>query len=132
MKICCRCKNSLETSHFKKNSARKDGLQSQCVNCQKEYRAEHYQFNRHKYIRMAQEVRRHFSEWWCRYKKQFKCVRCSEDHPACIQFHHPDDNKDLSVSRLIALGSKKRALVEIAKCIPLCANCHAKEHYVPR
>ena len=36
-KICCNCKKELDTSMFSKNCGHKDGLQSMCKSCQKEY-----------------------------------------------------------------------------------------------
>lgn len=35
MKVCCMCKLELETSSFKSNGRKGDGLQSQCIECQK-------------------------------------------------------------------------------------------------
>lgn len=115
--------------HFKSHPTRKDGLQSQCTDCQREYRREHYLRNRRKYIDKAAVIRRGVFEWWREYKTQFVCKNCGENHPACIQFHHPNKNKDMDVARLIGSASRERVIKEIAKCVPLCANCHAKEHW---
>jgi hypothetical protein len=68
--------------------------------------------------------------WYRDFKKNLGCSRCSERHPACLTFHHLGD-KDADVSRLVMDGrSKQVILAEIAKCIVLCANCHAKEHWI--
>lgn len=127
-KVCCMCKKILPLENFK-SSSRKNGLQGQCILCQKKYRRQHYLKNRQKYIDKARKLNHEFALWWKNYKSQFSCVRCGEKHPACIQFHHPNDDKDENVSRLAVNSSKKRLLEEIAKCIPLCANCHFKEHW---
>jgi len=67
--------------------------------------------------------------WYREFKKNRGCSRCPERHPSCLTFHHLGD-KDMDVSRLVEDGrSKEGILAEIAKCIVLCANCHAKEHW---
>jgi hypothetical protein len=41
--------------------------------------------------------------------------------------------KDVNIANAIGNGwSKKRILREIAKCLPLCSNCHRKLHYRER
>ena len=69
--------------------------------------------------------------WLSNYKKSLMCIRCKEHHPACLDFHHQDKNKkDASVSNMIGQGlAIKTIKMEIDKCIVLCRNCHAKEHY---
>jgi len=128
-KKCCRCKQKLNVKCFKPHKTRKDGLQSQCIECQKVYRREHYLANRAKYIKKAKINRKVFVDWWKEYKTKFKCSECSEDHPACIQFHHINDDKIANVSALRSKGSKELILAEINKCVPLCANCHFKMHW---
>ena len=128
-KSCCRCKKVLSVDKFKRNGVRKGGLQGQCAECQKEYRRENYLANREKYIAQAKEKDRLFRNWWREYKKQFSCTKCGEDHIACIDFHHPNDDKDFSVASLVGRGNKERVIREIEKCVPLCRNCHAKIHY---
>src|SRR5271166_491154 len=73
-----------------------------------------------------EELRR----WYRDFKKTLGCSRCPERHSACLTFHHLGD-KDMDVSRMVGDGrSVEVILTEIAKCIVLCANCHAKEHYL--
>jgi len=59
------------------------------------------------------------------------CDRCDETDPACLDFHHVDeDDKEMAVGKMITYGyGKDRLREEIEKCIVLCANCHRKEHY---
>ena len=125
------CKLEKPEASFKKNARRKDGLQSQCVECQKEYRRTHYLANRKKYIEKADKWSKEFVSWWKEYKKQFKCP-CGESHPACIEFHHHDDNKEACVSQFAYQGCKQKLLNEIEKCTVLCSNCHKKLHYNER
>lgn len=63
------------------------------------------------------------------YKLTHPCIRCPEDDPACLQFHH---RNAATKCFEIAQGNKKSTRVlemEIAKCDMLCANCHSKLHF---
>jgi hypothetical protein len=74
--------------------------------------------------------KREIATWYAELKQQLVCARCGENHPACLQFHHPDPNvKEVSVADGVRKGwSRARILREIAICEVLCANCHAKHH----
>lgn len=67
--------------------------------------------------------------WYQEYKKTQKCARCPENHPATLEFHHCNGDKEYNVSDMIKGFSIERIKTEIAKCIVLCRNCHAKEHH---
>lgn len=84
-------------------------------------------WNTERTLRRRAELR----AWAYEYKQASTgCVRCDEDDPACLDFHHVEGNKEMSVSSMISHGySKERLLDEIEKCEILCANCHRKEHY---
>ena len=100
----------------------------------REYNRQYYKRNREKLLKNQADKNKRFSEsrrkWLIDYKKTLKCVRCDENHPATLTFHHKDDSeKEFEIGNIIKLGvSLKRILAEIAKCEVLCANCHAKEH----
>ncbi|MDD5193722.1 MAG: hypothetical protein PHF67_04005 [Candidatus Nanoarchaeia archaeon] len=75
--------------------------------------------------RRKNEIRRWFED----YKSNLKCTKCSENHPAVIEFHHKN-NKDFDIAEMTHEGySVNRIKKEIEKCIVLCSNCHRKEHY---
>ena len=69
-------------------------------------------------------------DWFREYKKNLSCIRCGENHPSCLDFHHIDPSqKEVEVPVLVSRGrSIENILKEIAKCEILCANCHRKEH----
>jgi len=127
-KNCCMCQRDLPVSEFAVNSQRKDGLQSQCKECQKAYRRQHYLDNRQKYIDKAKRVRQEFVLWFQQYKATLKCKHCPEREPCCLDFHHNSDDKEANVATLVHKGNKERLLKEIAKCDVVCANCHRKIH----
>lgn len=130
-KTCCMCKKELPIDQFKTNHQRKDGLQSQCIDCQKAYRRSHYLANRQKYIDKAKKLKRKNADDWKRYKAGLSCFKCGETHPACIQFHHRDPSSKVApVSFMIGRNAPfEQVEAGIAKCDVLCANCHAKEHW---
>ncbi|MFB1064429.1 homing endonuclease associated repeat-containing protein [Natrinema sp. H-ect4] len=89
-----------------------------CANC---HRKLHYTLPK-------QERRR----WVHDQKRDVGCDRCAESDPACLDFHHSGDEKQATVSKLVANGqSKERIQTEIDRCCVLCANCHRTEHYEP-
>jgi len=59
------------------------------------------------------------------------CVRCGEDDPACLDYHHrADTDKEMTVCEMVTYGySKAKLRAEMDKCEVLCANCHRREHY---
>lgn len=128
MPKCYKCGETNPTK-FSDNASRGNGLQDRCKECHSVYRKQHYQDNRAKYIQKAKVRKQEFFAWWVAYKSQLKCQRCPENHPACLHFHHTNDDKEADVSKLVQNGCKEKVLLEVAKCIPLCANCHAKEHW---
>jgi hypothetical protein len=89
-----------------------------------------YEKNKAAYIARAAETKRKCREEWAAYKATLSCVRCGENHPATLDFHHairlPNNRK---VHKLAGAGMLKAAMEEIKKCIVLCANCHRKHHY---
>ena len=126
-KKCCTCGNIKPLSEFHR---RGDKLQGNCKSCKKEYIRKHYQANKEKYVKSSVESMRKTREWFRDYKSNLKCSKCSETHPACLDFHHIDPSeKDMEVSRIIDMNNKKRIMDEVAKCVVLCSNCHRKLHY---
>lgn len=132
-KNCCMCKVDLPTLSFKANKRKKDGLQSQCIECQKLYRKSHYEKNKQKYIDKAKVWNDKFLDWWKDFKSSLSCTSCGENHPAVLDFHHTDPlEKDSEVSYLVNFGNKSRILEEVNKCVVLCSNCHRIHHHNER
>lgn len=88
-----------------------------------------YQNNKEKHRASKKQVRKRLREWWQDYKRTLACTQCGENHPACLEFHHREDDKLFNVSDMISKGlGRGRILAEVTKCDVLCANCHRKEH----
>ena len=128
-KTCTMCHQTLDASSFRKNATKKDGLQSQCIDCQREYRKWHYQQNRDKYIEKSNEWKGVFAAWWTEFKQTLSCANCGENHSACLEFHNEDREAETEISRLMHSGNGPQLMRVIKQCDVLCANCHRKHHY---
>lgn len=52
---------------------------------------------------------------------------CRETTPECLTAHHLDPNTKLfNVGRNRNKYSREMVEAELAKCVPVCLNCHAK------
>ena len=136
LKKCQICKLDLpeDDTHFASRHDRgKKQYQSNCRECQKKYRKEHYLNNKEKYIKKAKTYRETFIEWIIDYKKNLKCEICNEDRYWVLDFHHKDPKeKDTEISVLVKSCNKKRILDEISKCMIVCSNCHRDLHHQER
>jgi hypothetical protein len=92
----------------------------------------HYR-NRNVNAERTLQRRAELRAWVYRLRQSHGCSRCTEDNPACLEFHHVDEaDKEMQIGRMVTHGySRERIEEEIEKCIVLCANCHRKEHYEP-
>jgi hypothetical protein len=97
----------------------------------REYRRNWYARNQRTAKLAVRKRKLEIRKWFDEYKSQLKCERCSEAHPACLEFHHREpDVKEIVISKALDWGwSIERILSEIAKCDVLCANCHRKQHW---
>jgi hypothetical protein len=96
----------------------------------KEYSKAYYERNRAAVIAKSKVQRISFAKRWEEFKSQQVCINCGFAHPAAIDFHHvkrlPSNRK---LYRLLQNRAFARALEEVKKCVPLCANCHRVHHY---
>lgn len=93
-----------------------------------------YRKNRERQEGKKRRRRARLRRWVYEHKRdECACVRCGEDRPGCLDFHHLDrvEKRD-SVSNLVVRGFSKEAIrEEIEACEVLCANCHRLEHFDP-
>jgi hypothetical protein len=73
---------------------------------------------------------RALAAWVAELKAELRCRDCGIDHPGCLVFHHVvPTTKEIVLADAVRRGwSQARIRSEMAKCIVLCANCHAKLH----
>jgi hypothetical protein len=58
-----------------------------------------------------------------------QCHFCAEDHPAALDFHHINPEEKLfRISNSWKRYGVEKVASEIAKCVLVCKNCHAKIH----
>lgn len=59
-------------------------------------------------------------------KKTLACVYCGLKNPLCLEFDHIDRSQKKGILATMITGGYKwqDVLDEIAKCQPVCANCH--------
>ena len=89
-----------------------------------------YSKNKKKVMKRHAENKEKIKKWFREYKSTIKCSLCDENTTVCIDFHHVIGKKKKAVSLMVNEGySKENIIKEIKKCIPLCANCHRKEHF---
>lgn len=80
---------------------------------------------------MAKRERAELRQFVRNYLADKKCLMCSENHIACLDFHHRDPaTKRFKINAAYERRySKDTILKEIEKCDILCANCHRKLHF---
>lgn len=130
-KICSKCDEEKVVGEFHFKNKAKGTRQSICKQCQKVVSREYYLKDREGHIARVWRRKRKLAEWLRDYKKSQRCERCGESNPACLVFHHLDPaEKGIEVSLAVRQGyGMDRLIEEINKCVILCLNCHAKEHW---
>lgn len=91
-----------------------------------EYQRGYYEANREK---VAARNARHRAEIrdLIREAKSEPCADCNTSYPApCMNFHHLDPSQ--KVADVGGFSSVGQARAEMAKCVVICANCHALRH----
>lgn len=124
-RICSKCK---ERKQFRMRTGGKS-VQAYCIDCTREYHRQNYWKHRKEHnirrYKNTKAKRRELLEWIHKLKNK-PCADCSGSfHPVAMGFDHLRD-KSFDVSHMVSGAfSKKRILIEIAKCELVCANCHA-------
>jgi hypothetical protein len=99
----------------------------------KEYSKKWYEKNKKGHRLNSTKNKKKYKKAWDIFKASQKCFYCSVQHPAVIDFHHViRTSPKVSVHTLIKNKSYAKAMEEVKKCIPLCANCHRILHWVER
>lgn len=133
-KRCNKCGQVLPIEMFYKDRYTKDGHAYTCRECQLEQVKDYRKRNRDKvktYQVAYREKNRKRQETERKNKYnalKTPCVKCGEDRPWVIQFHHIDPStKSFNITEG---GSKNRDIeTEVKKCVCLCSNCHDEFHY---
>lgn len=132
MKKCTKYAINKDFYEFNKRSLSKDGLSAQCKECNKENLKSHYELNKIYYRDKAKKYKDAFKYFINTYKEDIGCSICGEKRHWVLDFHHTDDNKEFSISKLVNIQSYTKLKNEINKCIVVCSNCHRDIHYKER
>lgn len=133
-KICNCCNKEKSVDDFQ--IVRKNGNYKRhhlCINCRRDYDV-NYHFNRSakqkKIKQELQDKRKRFNiDYIKAYKSELGCCKCGEKDWACLDFHHISDDKEFNIGDAQARATSiKRLMLEIKKCVVICANCHRKLH----
>jgi hypothetical protein len=94
---------------------------------QRESSRKHYLSHKEEYIERSRVKHQNVVSWYKAYKKTQRCCRCGNDDYRCLAFHHIRDKKfNIAANKGVSIPRLQK---EIEKCIVLCQNCHAIEHY---
>ena len=100
----------------------KDGCQSWCKDCVREYNKEHKEDR----VRRQTKFNDKLKAFVAAHKTY--CAKCGLDTPYVLEFHHINPNtKKFGVG--MGRHSEKATEEEIKKCVCLCRNCHHTYHY---
>lgn len=128
-KKCGKCKVEKPVSAFTSNKSRKDGLNSTCSDCHKQYTQKHYAKNKAAYLLKAQNRNKVVQAGLKAFiddAKSHPCADCGNRYPPYVMdFDHVRGKKLMAVSRLrVVSGTLGKLQAEIAKCEVVCSNCH--------
>jgi hypothetical protein len=147
-RCCYSCGQKKELSEYSKNSKGRDGLDWYCRECKKDKASKYYkqtiekckeeerdkqeksqQSQRYKDRVLYNKIKRDKNRQYIQDIKSSGCCICQEKTLQCLDFHHINPNdKEHQISNMIAF-SLENILIEIQKCVIVCANCHRKIHY---
>lgn len=76
----------------------------------------------------ANKRRRERRDFLADYKSRYGCFICEEKESCCLDFHHVNGEDKGYTMASLRMYSIETMMIEIQKCIVLCANCHRKFH----
>lgn len=134
MKTCTMCKMDKPLDEFAVRDKTTGRRHSCCKSCKRiiDNKAYKTQTTRRDKIRKNAVAQIQWLKLFVRRVKQRgQCSKCNEKRWYVLDFHHTSDDKEHTISLLVARGgSIKRLKNEMRKCILLCSNCHREHHYL--
>ncbi|QNR53844.1 hypothetical protein phiK7A1_054 [Pseudomonas phage phiK7A1] len=115
MKACTQCSQVKPLGDYYFKGRKADNiLMSECKVC----------FNNRNMDRYEEKAR------WLVEQKGGGCTLCGySECTAALEFHHKDPSqKDFQINKRWSM-TKEAILLEIEKCVLLCANCHRETHW---
>src|SRR5690554_4154882 len=130
LRVCRTCKEEKSLSEYGVRRASKDGLMTQCKECNKKAQRVQYSSNKKYYLDRNRELRASNRERYKKTKEGKPCTRCGGLFPqVCMDYDHIDHkSKRLCVAQMMGY-SWNVIQKEIDKCELVCANCHRIKTY---
>lgn len=151
-KICISCNVMLPLREFPYNKKLLDGRHGKCKACtsvmakyykskypgQAAQRAKEWYNNNKEKAQLSGRINRNSTKKLLIDILGGACTNCGilvspETPPCCFDFHHEGDKKEHQMakfsSRTFPLNDEV-AMIELAKCVVLCSNCHRKHHWM--
>lgn len=86
----------------------------------------HYERNKEYYKAKRAKQRVELREY-IQKLKEVPCKDCGVEYPYYVMhFDHIGQDKEGTISRMVANGQTVKVKAEVAKCEVVCANCHAE------
>lgn len=131
-KKCTGCLEEKNAEDFAFKNKPKNKRQAKCKSCMGIYSKKHYKKNKEYYSKKRLKSNRSKNDKYKEYKESLNCKKCSlsfKGQAYLCDFHHKEgETKEFNPSYM-RYFSWDRLMAEIAKCDPLCSNCHRKEHH---
>lgn len=124
-KRCCTCKEVKQRSEFNRASARKDGLQASCRECNRRYHYDNWERHMAQIRARRRRLRKQAQAFLIGYLRAHPCVDCGETDIVVLEFDHLRD-KRAAISQMIGNQELRTIKAEIEKCDVVCANCHRR------
>jgi hypothetical protein len=129
LRRCGRCRERKPVSEFNWRRKGRGQLDNLCRPCRADYKREHYQANRQRYIDQARARKQALALERTTYLIEFfvahPCADCGETDPVILEFDHLG-NKSFDIGQALPYRNWQSILDEIAKCEVVCANCHRR------
>lgn len=120
MKTCGACNVEKPLDEF---SLKNGKPQWQCKKCHSDYRKNHYNANRQKYIDKAARIKKEYRKEYYDWLSSKSCVDCGNSDTRVLELDHLD-NKRYTVGLRVGQVKLASLMEEINKCEVVCANCH--------
>lgn len=122
---CTRCDATKSEEDFAWRNKMLGKRQRVCRSCQSELSKAHYEGNKSDYLGRNERRRQTVMEYVENWKDQ-PCADCGHTYPPKVMdaHHLEEEAKEEIISRLQRSTTLPKVIRELAKCIPLCANCH--------
>lgn len=124
-KVCVTCKELKPVEDFSKRVKAKDGLQSRCKQCVKNYYLANMASHKERVYARKRDLREVLRAKLYELKSK-PCVDCLKSfHPEAMEYDHCSGEKLENISKLIQdVAAWTKIEKEISKCELVCANCH--------